>query len=104
MSPMAKPNVSKTNRTNDESKAIKIAVAFCIITALLVFSIQAMFMKAVITAVSRYLRPENEISMNQDIFNVYFPDIATLNGMLNPFVYFFVDNNFRQEVRKLCRR
>lgn len=100
----AKPNVSKTKRRSDESKGTRIAVVFCIITALLVISIQAMLMKEVTLAVSRYLRPEDKISKNQDILNVYFPDIATLNGMLNPFVYFFVDNTFRHEVKKLCRR
>lgn len=104
MTPMAKPNLSKTKKTNDELKAIKIAVAFCIITALLVISVQAMLINVIISAISRYLRPENEISKDQDIFNNYFLDIAALNGMFNPFVYYFFDNKFRQEVRKLCRR
>lgn len=104
MTPMAKPNLSKTKKTNDELKAIKIAVAFCIITALLVISVQAMLINVIISAISRYLRPENEISKDQDIFNNYFLDIASLNGMFNPFVYYFFDNKFRQEVRKLCRR
>lgn len=103
-SSMAIPNVLKTKRTSDKSKGTRIAVVFCIITVLLVISIQSTFMNELILAVSRYLRPEDKISKNQDIFNAYFPDIATLNGMLNPFVYFFVDNTFRNEVKKLFRR
>lgn len=96
--------MSTKKKTSDESKAVRIAVVFCIITALLIISIQAMFMNEIILAVSRYLRPEDKISKNQDIFNVYFPDIFTLNGMLNPFIYFFVDNKFRHGVKTLCRR
>lgn len=101
---IASREMSTKKKTSDESKAVRIAVTFCIITALLIISIQAMFMNEIILSVSRYLRPEDKISKNQDIFNVYFPDIFTLNGMLNPFIYFFVDNKFRHEVKTLCRR
>lgn len=104
ISSMAKPDVLKTTRTIDEARAIKIAVVFCIVTALLVISIQAMILNAAITAISRYIHSKYEILMSRDIFNVYFPDIVTLNGIVNPFVYLFVDDRYRQEVKTLCRR
>lgn len=86
---------------DEERKAAKIAVTFSIITALLIICFQTLFAYQVVLATLRFFYSEDQISWNRDLFNVYFHDIVTLNGAINPFVYYFTDTKFKQEVKGL---
>ncbi|XP_056009481.1 uncharacterized protein LOC130051530 [Ostrea edulis] len=44
------------------------------------------------------------ISKLEDMVEEYFPDIVAVNGILNPFVYLFTDNGFKQDLMKMCGR
>lgn len=82
-------------------KAVKITVTFSIITALMIICFQTLFAYQVVLATLRFFYSEDQISWNRDLFNVYFNDIVTLNGAINPFVYYFTDTKFKQEVKGL---
>lgn len=92
---------SRPKMHDEERKAAKIAVTFSIITALLMICFQTLFAYQVVLATLRFFYSEDQISWNRDLFNVYFNDIVTLNGAINPFVYYFTDTKFKQEVKGL---
>lgn len=95
---------SRSKTSSEENQAVRVTITFSIITALLIISFQALFMYHAVLAASRFVYPEDNISWNRDLFNIYFPDIATVNGALNPFVYFFTDLKFKKEVKSMFRR
>lgn len=92
---------SRPKMHDEERKAAKIAVTFSIITALLIICFQTVFAYQVVLATLRCFYSEYKISWNRDLFNVYFNDIVTLNGAINPFVYYFTDTKFKQEIKGL---
>lgn len=95
---------SRSKASSEENQAVRVTITFSIITALLIISFQALFMYHAVLAASRFFHTEDHISWNRDLFNIYFPDIATLNGALNPFVYYFTDIKFKREVKRMFRR
>lgn len=66
---------SRSKAVNEDNQAVKVTVTFSIITALLIISFQALFMYHAVLAASRFVYPEDHISWNRDLFNIYFPDI-----------------------------
>lgn len=97
----ARSNTPRSKMHNEERKAAKIAIIFSIISALLIVCFQTLFAYQVVLATLRFFYSEDQISWNRDLFNVYFNDIVTLNGAINPFVYYFTDTKFKQEVKGL---
>lgn len=100
----ARSDTSRSKMHNEERKAAKIAITFSIITALLIICFQTLFAYQVVLATLQFIYSEDQISWHRDLFNVYIPDIVTLNGAINPFVYYFTDTKFKQEVKGLFRR
>lgn len=95
---------SRSKALSEENQAIKVTITFSIITALLIISFQALFMYHAFLAASRLVHPDDHISWNRDLFNIYFPDICTINGALNPFVYYFTDTKFKMKVKSIFQR
>lgn len=100
----ARSDTSRSKMHNEERKAAKIGITFSIITALLIICFQTLFAYQVVLATLRFFYSEDQISWNRDLFNVYFNDIVTLSGAINPFVYYFTDTKFKQEVKCLFWR
>lgn len=88
----------------EAAKNRRIAITFSIVTSMLVISFVTLNIFHLAQGIERYVSPNREISKVEDVVNEYVPDAIILNGILNPFVYFFTDNQFRQEVFKLCGR
>nr|XP_022310947.1 uncharacterized protein LOC111116252 [Crassostrea virginica] len=96
-------NIVKVKNRAEEDQNIRITFTFCIVTILLLVSFQAFLWYQTLLSLDRYLDPEGRISKARDTFYEYFPDVITINGVLNPFVYYFTDNKFRYELKGLCR-
>jgi hypothetical protein len=69
----------------------RIAIRFAIITAFLVISFAAQSTYQVVIVTWRYFYPRRPISKLEDVVMKYFSGISTVNGILNPFIYFFMD-------------
>jgi hypothetical protein len=82
----------------------RIAIRFAIISTFLIVSFVSQTVFQFITVTQRYFFPKQRISKLEDVVEEYFPDIVAVNGILNPFVYLFTDNEFKQELMKLCGR
>ena len=95
--------LAKVKNRAEEDQNIRITFTFCIVTILLLVSFQAFLWYQTLLSLDRYLHPEGRISKARDTFYEYFPDVITINGVLNPFVYYFTDNKFRNELKGLCR-
>ena len=97
---------NKTQSVEDQeaAKNRRIAVTFAIVSIMLVISFFTLTIFHLVKAVERFVSPSMEISKVEDVINEYVPDAIILNGILNPFVYFFTDYQFRQEVYKACGR
>lgn len=55
----------------------------------------------VVLVVLRFVYFEDYILWNCDLFNIYFLDIVIVNGVLNFFVYYFIDLKFKWEVKSM---
>lgn len=55
----------------------------------------------VVLVVLRFVYFEDYILWNCDLFNIYFLDIGIVNGVLNFFVYYFMDMKFKKEVKSM---
>nr|XP_022310964.1 uncharacterized protein LOC111116269 [Crassostrea virginica] len=95
--------LAKVKNRAEEDQNIRITFTFCIVTILLLVSFQAFLWYQTLLSLDRYLQQEGRISKTRDTFYEYFPDIITLNGVLNPFVYYFTDNKFNRKLKGFCR-
>jgi hypothetical protein len=105
---------SKSNRPKSQSKKSadeqesernrRIAIRFAIISTFLIVSFVSQTVFQFVTVTQRYFFPKQRISKLEDVVEEYFPDIVAVNGILNPFVYLFTDNEFKQELMKMCGR
>ena len=98
--------VNKTQSVEDQeaAKNRRIAVTFAIVSVMLVISFFTLTIFHLLKDIERFVSPSMELTKVEDVINEYVPDAVILNGILNPFVYFFTDNQFRQEVYKACGR
>ncbi|XP_048751212.1 rhodopsin-like [Ostrea edulis] len=95
----------KAAADDDEDKRNRrIAITFAIVSLFLMVSFFTHTLYEFIKSLDKYLTPRQEISKTEDILEEYLPDIITINGILNPFVYLFTDAQFKQELMKLCGR
>ena len=101
-----KATVNKTQSVEDQeaAKNRRIAVTFAIVSVMLVISFFTLTIFHLVKDIERFVSPSMELTKVEDVINEYVPDAVILNGILNPFVYFFTDNQFRQEVYKACGR
>ncbi|XP_056007191.1 orexin receptor type 2-like [Ostrea edulis] len=88
----------------DSERNRRIAIRFAIISMFLIVSFISQTVFQFITVTNRYFYPRRRISKLEDVVEEYLPDIVALNGILNPLVYLFTDNEFRQELKKMCGR
>ena len=95
--------LAKVKNRAEEDQNIRITFTFCIVTILLLVSFQAFLWYQTLLSLHWYLKQEGRISKTRDTFYEYFPDIITLNGVLNPFVYYFTDNKFNRKLKGFCR-
>jgi hypothetical protein len=96
---------SKKSADDQESKRNRrIAIRFAIISTFLIVSFVSQTVFQFITVTQRYFFPKQRISNLEDLAEEYFPDIVAVNGILNPFVYLFMDTEFKYELTKMCGR
>jgi NADH:ubiquinone oxidoreductase subunit 3 (subunit A) len=88
----------------EERRNRRIAITFAVVSLFLIISFFTHLLYAFILSMERYLFPRNEISDTLDIQQEYIPDAIIINGILNPLIYFFTDAQFKQELKKMCRR
>ncbi|XP_061187112.1 uncharacterized protein LOC133195274 [Saccostrea echinata] len=98
------PESKRRATDSEEEKNRRIAITFAFVTVFLVTSFVTITLFQTTQAIKRYFYPRQQISKMEDIFEEYLPDIVVINGIMNPFVYFFTDAQFKEEVMKLCRR
>ncbi|XP_062597518.1 nematocin receptor 2-like [Saccostrea cucullata] len=97
--------LSNTSAADQEAEKNKrIAITFAFVTVFLVASFITITLFQTIRTTQNYFFPREKISKIEDIVDSYMPDIVVINGILNPFVYFFTDAQFKTEVMKLCGR
>jgi hypothetical protein len=94
----------KSTNDEDSERNRRIAIRFAIISTFLIVSFVSQTVFQFITVTQRYFFPKQRISKLEDVMDEYFPDIVAVNGILNPFVYLFTDEEFKQELLKMCRR
>ncbi|XP_056006874.1 uncharacterized protein LOC130050682 [Ostrea edulis] len=94
----------KSADDQDSERNRRVAIRFAIISMFLIVSFISQTVFQFIIVTKRYFFPRQRISKLEDVVEEYFPDIVALNGILNPFVYLFTDNEFRQELKKMCWR
>lgn len=73
----------------------KITLTFCIITLLLIISYYPHLAFNTYVAYQNYYNPQITIDRTTFVFYSVLQHFVTINGILNPFVYFFNDSRFR---------
>ena len=108
--PNAKVELYQTKQpTTKQSKKIdlentknrRIIRTLSIVLFLLVISYFSFSVFQIYLCYTRYFVGESMISRSWDLTMEYASDIVTINGILNPFVYFFTDIKFRAEVKSM---
>jgi hypothetical protein len=88
----------------EERRNRRIAITFAVVSFFLIVSFFTHLLYELILSMERYIFPRKEISDTRDIIEEYLPDVIVINGVLNPLIYFFTDAQFKQELKKMCRR
>ena len=96
-----KPSKDSQNTGRSEEDNIKITLTFCIITVLLMVSYTPHLAFNTYIAYQNYYDPQ--LNIDRSTFTLYslLQHFVAINGILNPFVYFFNDQRFRNLVRDL---
>ncbi|XP_048754715.2 cholecystokinin receptor type A-like [Ostrea edulis] len=94
----------KSTDDQDSERNRRIAIRFAIISLFLIVSFVSHLLFRFITVTQKYFVQRQGISKLEDIVEEYLPDIITVNGILNPFIYLFTDIQFKQELMKMCGR
>lgn len=95
---------SRDNQTpsqSEEDDNVKITLTFCIITVLLLVSYSPHLAFNTYIAYRNYYDPQ--LIIDSSSFTIYslLQHFVSINGILNPFVYFFNDQRFRNLVRDM---
>lgn len=104
--PQGKQPTNKHSKMNDKENAknIRIIRTLSVVLLLLVISYFSFSMFQIFLCYNRFFVGEVSVSRSWDLMMEYASDIVTINGILNPFVYFFTDIKFHAEVRRIfCR-
>lgn len=90
---------SQSTGRSEEDDNVKITLTFCIITVLLMVSYIPHLAFNTYIAYQNYYDPQ--LNIDRSTFTLYsmLPHFVAINGILNPFVYFFNDQRFRNLVR-----
>jgi hypothetical protein len=97
-----KSESKKSPDDQDSERNRRIAIRFAIISLFLIVSFISNLLFRFITAAQNYFIPHQGISKLKDVVQEYLPDIITINGVINPFVYLVSDVQFKQELMRLC--
>ena len=104
--PQGKQPTNKQSKMNDKENAknIRIIRTLSVVLLLLVISYFSFSMFQIFLCYNRFFVGEVSVSRSWDLMMEYASDIVTINGILNPFVYFFTDIKFHAEVRRIFSR
>lgn len=91
----------KAARRAAEDDNVKITLTFCIITVLLIVSYYPLAAINTYIAYKNYYDPYIAIDRSTFVLFGFLPHFGAINSILNPFVYFFSDNRFRDLFKEM---
>lgn len=92
---------SKAARRAAKDDNVKITLTFCIITALLIVSYFPLVTINTLVAYKNYYDPYIAIDRSTYVLFGVLAHFGAINSILNPFVYFFSDNRFRDLFKEM---